>query len=140
MIFNYENIMLFKLILLFTIVPIVELGILIKLGTYIGVFNTLLIVILTGITGATLAKIQGLKTWYKVQEKLSQGELPTGHILDGFLILAAGLLLLTPGLITDTIGFLILIPFTRNIFKEWCRKQFKRMIARGEVRIYESNL
>lgn len=127
--------MLLKLILLFTIVPILELGILIKLGTYIGVFNTLLIVIITGITGATLAKIQGIMTWYKVQEKLSLGELPAGHILDGFLILAAGLLLLTPGLITDTIGFLILIPFTRELFKRWCRKQFKKMIARGEIRV-----
>lgn len=126
--------MLFRLILLFTIVPIVELAILIKLGAYIGVFNTILIVILTGVVGATLARIQGLKTLYKVQEKLTEGQLPTGHILDGFLILVAGLLLLTPGLITDTAGFLILIPFTRKLLKEYCIRWFKKMIERGEIK------
>ena len=126
--------MLFKLILLFTIVPIVELAILIKLGTYIGVFNTILIVIFTGVVGAALARIQGLKTLYQIQERLTEGQLPTGHILDGFLILAAGLLLLTPGLITDTIGFLILIPVTRKLFKEYCIRWFKGMIERGEIK------
>ena len=127
--------MLFRLILLFTVVPIVELGILIKIGTYIGVFNTILIVVLTGILGATLAKIQGLKTLHHIRDKLAMGILPAGHILDGFLILAAGILLLTPGLITDAVGLLVLIPFTRKIFKTWCRRKFKKMIDVVEVRI-----
>ncbi len=127
--------MLLKLILLFTIVPIVELGILIKLGTYIGLLNTILIVIVTGVIGATVAKFQGLRTLSQIQEKLSRGILPTGHILDGFLILAAGLLLITPGLITDAVGFLMLIPFTRGLFKNWCRRRFQNMIDHGEVRI-----
>lgn len=126
--------MLLKLILLFTIVPVIELAILIKLGSHIGVGNTILIVIVTGVVGASLAKYQGLKTLYKVQQKLSVGQLPAGHILDAFLILAAGLLLLTPGLITDTIGFLILIPFTRSLIKEWCKKQFKKMIKTGNIK------
>jgi UPF0716 protein FxsA len=127
--------MLLKLILLFTLVPIVELVILITIGTYIGALKTILIVILTGVLGAALAKIQGLKTLYHIRDKLAMGILPTGDILNGFLILAAGLLLLTPGLITDAVGFLVLIPFTRRLFKNWCRKQFQKMINGGRVTI-----
>jgi UPF0716 protein FxsA len=125
--------MLLKLILLFTLVPIVELVILITIGTYIGALKTILIVILTGVLGATLARIQGLKTLYRIRDKLAMGILPTEDLLNGFLILAAGFLLLTPGLITDAVGFLALIPFTRRLFKNWCGKQFEKMIEGGRI-------
>lgn len=125
--------MLGYLILLFTIVPVVELALLIKLGQHIGVFYTLAIVIITGVVGAYLAKIQGLLTLYKLQEEVNQGIMPTDRLFDGVIILCSGILLLTPGLITDLMGFVGLIPYTRNLFKQWLKKKINDMINRGSV-------
>ncbi len=125
--------MLGYLILLFTAVPIVELALLIKIGQFIGVGYTLGIVILTGITGAYLAKLQGLITLRRIQEDVNQGIMPADKLFDGVLILCSGILLLTPGLITDVIGFMGLIPFTRDLFKQWLKQKIKGMIAEGRV-------
>ncbi|MBL7081929.1 MAG: FxsA family protein [Candidatus Omnitrophica bacterium] len=125
--------MLAYLILLFTTVPIIELALLIKVGQYLGVGYTLAIVIITGITGAYLAKLQGLLTLHKIQDDINQGKMPTDRLLDGVLILCSGILLLTPGLITDLIGFMGLIPFTRNLFKQWLKQKIKDMINKGRV-------
>lgn len=125
--------MLGYLILLFIAVPIVELGLLIKVGQYIGVGYTLAIVIVTGVTGAYLAKLQGLLTLRRIQEDINQGRMPADRLFDGLLILCSGLLLLTPGFITDIIGFMGLIPFTRNLFKRWLRQRIEKMIAKGRI-------
>ena len=125
--------MLGYLILLFTIVPIVELALLIKIGQYIGVGYTLGIVVLTGITGAYLAKLQGLITLRRIQEDINNGRMPADKLFDGVLILCSGILLLTPGLITDLIGFIGLIPLTRNSFKSWLKRRIKNMIVQGKV-------
>ena len=125
--------MLGYLILLFTIVPIVELALLIKLGQHIGVGYTLGIVILTGIAGAFLAKSQGLVTLRRIEEEVNKGIMPADKIFDGVMILCGGILLLTPGLITDSIGFLTLIPFTRRLIKLWLKNKIKNMIAQGRV-------
>lgn len=125
--------MLGYLILLFTVVPVVELALLIKIGQYIGVGYTLGIVILTGITGAYLAKLQGLITLRRIQEDVNNGKMPADKLFDGVLILCSGILLLTPGLITDLIGFMGLIPFTRNLFKRWLKQKIKDMISHGRV-------
>jgi UPF0716 protein FxsA len=127
--------MLIKLILIFTITPLIELAILIKLGTVIGLARTLLIVILTGITGAVLAKMQGIQILYKIKNEINNGVVPAGYLFDGFLIFAAGLLLITPGLLTDIIGFLILIPHTRNSFKKYLTNLIRDRIRKGEVNI-----
>ena len=128
--------MFFKLLILFISVPLIELAILLKLGNYIGVFNTILIVIVTGIIGASLAKLQGLKVLYNIKDKMNTGEMPTEDIIDGFLILAAGLVLLTPGLLTDTLGFLILIPITRKHIKEFCKKQFNKIASTRQTDVH----
>lgn len=125
--------MLGYLILLFTIVPIIELALLIKVGQYIGVGYTVGIVIGTGVAGAYLAKLQGLITLRRIQQDINQGRMPADKLFDGVLILCSGILLITPGFITDLIGFMGLIPFTRNLFKQWLKRKIRDMIERGEV-------
>ena len=121
------------LILLFVLVPVVELALLIKIGQYIGVGYTIGIVIVTGVVGAYLAKLQGLITMRSIQEEVNQGRMPADRLFDGVIILCSAILLLTPGVITDIIGFMGLIPFTRNLFKKWLKLKTKDMVSRGEV-------
>lgn len=121
------------LILLFIAVPVIELALLLKVGQYIGAVNTMAIVIITGVAGAFLAKLQGLLTLHKIQVEMNQGRMPADRLLDGLLILCCGILLLTPGFITDIIGFMGLIPFTRNLFKRWLRQKIENMISDGRV-------
>ena len=123
--------MLGYLILLFTIVPVLELALLIKVGQYIGVGYTLGIVIITGVTGAYLAKKQGLLTLRRIEKDVNQGRMPTDKLFDGVLILGSGILLLTPGFITDLIGFMGLVPWTRNLFKGWLKRKIRDMIDHG---------
>ena len=125
--------MLGYLILLFTLVPLIELAILIKIGQYKGVAYTIGIVLLTGVAGAYLAKMQGLVTLQKIQEDINQGMMPADKLFDGVLILFSGILLLTPGLLTDIIGFMGLIPLTRNLLKRWVKAKVEDIISQGKV-------
>ena len=125
--------MLGYLILLFTIVPVVELALLIKIGQHIGVGYTLTIVILTGVVGAYLAKSQGFRTLRRIQEDINEGLMPADKIFDGVMILCGGILLLTPGFVTDLIGFMALVPFTRRLIKLWLKRKIKDTIAQGRV-------
>lgn len=115
---------LLKLFLAFTIIPFIEIYLLIKLGSFLGAFNTVIIVILTAFFGALLARYQGFQTALKVRESLERGEMPAEELMDALLILLAGIVLLTPGFLTDLAGILILIPSTRFMFKRWLRKKF----------------
>ena len=125
--------MIVKLILLFTLVPLIELSLLIKIGQHIGLGATLTIVILTGIVGAYLAREQGFITITRIRSDLQSGRIPADSLLDGILILAGGLLLVTPGIITDAIGFSVLIPFTRKIIKELLKEKIRRKIDSGQI-------
>lgn len=125
--------MLAYLILLFTLVPILELALLIKVGQYIGLGNTLFIVIFTGVAGAYLARSQGIITLKRIQEDINSGTMPTDKLFDGAMILCGGVLLLTPGLITDAIGFMALIPFTRDLVKIWIKRKIEDAISQGKV-------
>ncbi|MGD9033288.1 MAG: FxsA family protein [Desulfobacteraceae bacterium] len=116
--------MLLKLFLAFTIIPFIEIYLLIKMGSYLGAFNTVAIVILTAFLGALLARYQGFQTMLRVRESLERGEMPAEELLDALLILLAGIVLLTPGFLTDLAGLMILIPKTRLMFKRWLRKKF----------------
>ncbi|MDP2601564.1 MAG: FxsA family protein [Deltaproteobacteria bacterium] len=127
--------MLGRLVLLFTIVPLVELFILIKIGGQIGGFNTILLVIMTAVLGALLARLQGLRTLQQIQLSLSQGQIPAEELIDGVLILAGGILLLTPGVLTDLFALVLLFPYTRTHFKRWLRRRFDRMVLSGDVRL-----
>jgi UPF0716 protein FxsA len=120
-------------IFLFTVVPIVELALLIKIGQIWGITNTLVLVILTGVLGAILLKLQGMGILRRINTELSQGLLPPDALFDGFFIFCGGLLLVTPGVITDIIGILLLFPFTRNLFKNWAKRKIKRTFEQGRV-------
>jgi UPF0716 protein FxsA len=122
--------MFFRLLLLFTVLPMVELALLIQLGRIIGLAPTIAIVLLTGVTGAALARWQGLATFRRVRAEMAAGRVPTGALIDGLLILVAGAVLLTPGLITDTIGFLLLIPPTRAAVRRALADAFRRRMRR----------
>jgi len=121
--------MFLKLFLAFTLIPFFEIYLLIKIGYYLGAFNTVLVVIVTGLLGAYLAKLQGIRTMTRVRESLNRGELPAEQMLDAVLIFVAGIVLLTPGFITDLAGIAILIPNTRFWFKRWLRKKFDQWIS-----------
>jgi UPF0716 protein FxsA len=123
-----------RLFLLFTIVPLVELYLLIKIGGAIGALSTILIVIGTALLGVYLARLEGLRTLRQINHSLSQGVLPAEELVDGLFIFTGGVLLITPGVLTDFLALLLLIPFTRTYIKRWLRRRFDRMAASGNVR------
>jgi len=125
-----------RLLLLFITVPLIEVLILIKLGSLFGFWPTIFLVIGTGILGAYLAKLYGLTIWYKIQQDLQAGLMPADKLVDGLLILIGGIVLLTPGLLTDLLGFMLLIPFTRSYFKRFAKRKFKNMSEGQTANIY----
>lgn len=125
-----------KYIFLFLIiVPAAEIGILLISGQIIGVWQTILMIILTGFLGAYLAKQQGLETLRKTQEQLRMGRMPGDAVLDGVCILVGGTLLLTPGFVTDFLGILLLAPPTRKFFKILILKAFRQWIDKGNIKV-----
>ena len=129
--------MLWKLMLLFVLTPLVELAILIYLGTIIGALYTILIVVATGILGAFMARNQGLATLSRIRSNFKRGIIPSSELFHGALILAGGLLLLTPGVITDIVGFAVLVPQTRRLIGRWILSLIRRRIERGEIHYWE---
>jgi len=127
--------MFLKLFLAFTIIPFLEIYLLIKIGSYLGAFNTLMIIILTGLLGTLLARSQGLQTMLRVRESLIRGAMPAEEMLDALLIFLAGMLLLTPGFLTDIAGLMMLIPRTRFLFKACLRKKFSEWINQQRINI-----
>lgn len=101
------------LLLLFVAVPILEIALFIQVGGFIGLWPTLLIVVLTAVVGTTLMRLQGLNALGELRARIEAGQDPTGPIANGALILVAGMLLLTPGFFTDSIGLLLLVPAVR---------------------------
>jgi UPF0716 protein FxsA len=124
--------MFYYLVLLFTIVPIVEIYFLIKVGQHIGAFNTIIIVILAGIFGAALARMEGLRVLYGVQKDLQEGRMPSSQLLDGVLILAGAVFFIIPGLLTDVLGLLLVIPQSRTLVKVWLKKYLQEIVDKKE--------
>ncbi|MEA1940343.1 MAG: FxsA family protein [Candidatus Caldatribacteriota bacterium] len=120
-----------KLLALFIIVPMVELYALIEIGKRIGALTTISIIILTGVIGTYLIKNQGFIILRKIQSDINEGILPGDSLIQGAIILAGGLLLLTPGFITDIAGFVFLIPTSRKIVKKYLLIWLKRKIKEG---------
>lgn len=121
--------MINKLLIFFIVLPLVELCLVLLLGQYIGIPWTIVFIVGTGILGTWLARTQGLSTYRRIQQELSQGRMPTAALIDGALILLAGLLLITPGVLTDLVGILLMIPPTRVLFRRqliaWFQRNFK---------------
>lgn len=106
-----------KLLLLFILVPVAELYLFLTLGAKIGVGPTLGIIVLTAIVGAWLTRSQGARAVARFQRALAEGRLPHREAIDGILILLAGAVLLTPGFLTDAVGFLLLVPPARAVIR-----------------------
>ncbi|WP_243386073.1 FxsA family protein [Bacillus kexueae] len=123
------------LLLFLIIVPALEIGLLLFSGRTLGVLPTILLIILTGVLGAYLAKKQGIHTLRKVQEEMSYGRLPGDAIIDGLCILVGGVVLLTPGFITDAIGFILLFPQSRNLLKPLIQRIIKNIVDKNHITI-----
>lgn len=125
--------MLAKLLLLFIIVPAIELFLLIEIGRQVGALPTLGLIIFTGALGAFLVKRQGLQILQKIQMEMSDGRLPAEALVDGLIILLAGAFLMTPGILTDTVGFLCLIPAARAVIKKVVWRRLERTFQNAQV-------
>ena len=127
--------MLFLLFATFFIVPLIEVALFIAVGGAVGVLPTILLCIASAVLGAVIVRQQGLQTLERLQAKLREGQMPATELAEGAAILAAGLLLITPGFFTDTIGFVLLIPPARRRIIGWLGKRFSgeayRFYSRG---------
>lgn len=121
--------MFLRLLALFTLVPLVELFLLMEVGSRLGLLPTIALVLFTGALGAALARSQGVRVLRQVQAETARGGLPTEALLEGLMIFVAGAVLLTPGLLTDFAGFFLLVPAGRT----WVRRRVQRWL-KGRVR------
>ncbi|NQV26380.1 MAG: FxsA family protein [Rhodopirellula sp.] len=116
-----------RLLLLFVLMPLIELWLLILVGEHLGAATTIWLVLVTGFVGASLARRQGLQAWLAIQRETQQGKMPAAALVDAMMIFVAGLLLITPGMITDVVGFSLLVPpvraFLRNRFRDSIKMQ-----------------
>lgn len=127
--------MLTVLVFLFVAVPIVELYVIIQVGQALGVIDTLAVMLLISLIGAWLARHEGFVVLQRVRESVEQGRIPADEILDGTLVLAGGLLLLTPGFVTDGVGVALLFPPSRAVLRAYLRRYLRvRVEAAGRPR------
>lgn len=123
--------------LIFLAVPLIEIAIFIEVGGAIGVWPTVAVVLLTALLGATLLRVQGLATWRRAEEAMRRGEPPVAEMLDGVFLIAAALLMVTPGLFTDCVGFLLLIPPIRRAIGRFAAR---RIAASSRFTVYRSGM
>lgn len=121
-----------RLLLLFTAVPLVELLLLVEIGERIGAGPTVLLVLATGVVGAWLARREGTRSLRQIQTSLAEGSLPARELFHGLLILLAGAFLVTPGILTDVVGFTLLVRPARGRIIAALRSRLEDRISRGE--------
>lgn len=127
--------MFLRLLFLFTALPLLELWLLLAIGSRVGVVATVALVFGTGVLGAWLARSQGLSTWRRLQTEMAAGRLPSDALVDGLLILIAGAVLLTPGLLTDLAGFFLLTPAGRQVVRRAVVRSFRHRMRRSDGRV-----
>lgn len=127
------------LLVLFITIPVVELMVLFQLHELIGWGRTIIVVVATGLVGASLVKKQGTQVLFEIQRQLSKGMMPADRILDGIMILIAGAFLITPGVLTDTTGFLLLIPLVRTAIRRVAERVLERKLRNGSIDIHYHN-
>jgi UPF0716 protein FxsA len=123
------------LAVLFIGFPVLEFTVLIQMGREIGVLYTILLVFGAGIVGAYLAKLEGTRILVRLQETMRAGIMPTEELMDGAIVLAAGIFLITPGFISDVMGMMLLFPPTRYPIKLLIRRMVRRSVTNGALRI-----
>lgn len=124
-----------KLFLLFTLLPLADLWLLLAIGRALGFWPTLALVIATGFAGAWLARAEGRRVLLGWQRALSEGRVPDEGIVSGVLVLAGGVLLVSPGVLTDVVGLALLFPPTRRLFGAGLRRWLGRKVRSGQVRV-----
>ena len=122
--------------LFFIVIPLIEVMLFITIGKYIGLWNTIIIIIITGIIGAVLVKSQGITILNKALEEIKSNKIPIFSIFEGIAILIAGAFLLTPGFLTDTLGCILLIPKTRNLIISYIATRLKKRTVYKEKSTY----
>lgn len=128
--------MLIRLFILFIIIPVIELYLLIKVGSIIGALPTVALILSISLAGAWLVRHQGLRILLRVQSEMMQGKLPAGELVDGALVLVGGVLLAAPGFFTDFLGLFFLIPLTRSIIKKVTILWLQRKLSQGVVTVH----
>lgn len=121
--------MLGTLFILFIVLPAADLFLLLQLGQWLGIYQTIILIIATGFAGAVLYRTQSWLNVRKIQQAISEGRIPDTELIDSLLIIAGALLLVTPGVITDILGFLVLLPFTRPLVRKTVVYWFKRNVT-----------
>ena len=122
-----------RLIFFFVFIPVLELFLLIEIGKWVGILPTLALIVLTGVVGAALARQQGLGILQRLRVEVGEGVLPGEALVDGALVLMAGAVLLTPGVLTDFLGFLCLIPASRRVIRGWLERWLGSLTKRGSM-------
>lgn len=125
-----------KLVLIFILVPLIELALLIELGRFWGTLPTIALIVTTGFLGAVLARHQGIEVLREMRAEVAGGRLPARPIVDGVIILLAGAMLLTPGILTDLFGFLCLIPASRKLIRGFLWRRTERAVREGRVQMF----
>lgn len=128
-----ENILFFILLLLFIVIPAIEIAIFIWTGSNIGVWSVLGLILLTGLLGTLIVRHEGLETLRSAQRSMELHKLPTDEIIDGICIIFGAVLLISPGFLTDTIGFLIVFPLTRKPFRKMLQYFIRKKIDDGTI-------
>ncbi len=123
-------------LIIFVVIPLIEISVFMSVGEYIGMGKTLLFAFLTAIIGGMIIKYQGLHTISAMRESSEHGRMPVNEIFDGFCLIAAGATLITPGFVTDTIGFLLLVPPVRTLIRDAIKKRTDIHVGMGQ---YESH-
>jgi len=125
-----------RLLAAFILVPLIELMLLIQLANYTSLTTTIMLVIVTGIIGSWLARREGVMAWFRFQSALAEGRAPSHEIQDGLMIVFAAALLLTPGLLTDALGFTLLLPQGRELIRQTL---LKRYMQRFQVQFHQAS-
>ena len=123
------------LVALFTVLPLLDVVVLTLIGREVGFWQTVFLVIVSGVLGAWLAKAQGIRVWTGIRRDLSEGRVPSQGVVDGVIILFAGGMLAAPGFLTDILGLLLLVPQVRAPIKAFLRRRFEQALQSGQVQI-----
>ncbi len=119
--------------IIFVIIPLAEISVFMAVGEHIGLGMTLLLSLLTAILGGALVKYQGMHTITEIQKAAARGQMPLGKLFDGACLIAAGATLITPGFVTDTIGFLLLLPPVRAALKAAIKKHMNIQTTESDI-------
>jgi len=128
--------MFFKLLMIFILIPLIELYFLLEISQFIGVFTTVMIIVFTGAAGVSIARRQGYQVVNNIRSNLNAGKMPTDDLISALLILIGGVTLLTPGFLTDITGFLLILPGSRDLIAALVKKYFLKYVKENKVEVH----